>query len=50
MGVGRFVGSSLTLLDAVVDRVEFICNGSPFKAGYNDRSKKALAFSETAIA
>jgi len=30
--------------------VEFICNGFPFKARYNDRSKKALAFSETAIA
>ena len=50
MGVGRFVGSSLTLFDAVVDRVGFMSNECLFKAEYNDRSKKALAFSETAIA
>jgi len=49
MGVGRLVGSSLTLFD-VVDRVGFMSNGCLFKSEYNDRSKKALAFSETAIA
>ena len=50
MGVGRFVGSSLTLFYAVVDRIGFINNGCLFKAEYNDRSKKALAFFKTAIA
>lgn len=45
MDVVRFVGSSLTLFDAVVDRVGFINNGFLFKVEYNVGSKKALAFS-----
>ncbi|MCK5871106.1 MAG: hypothetical protein KAG45_10850 [Methyloprofundus sp.] len=49
--MNRFVGFSLTLLDTVVDRVESgLYAMAPFKAGYNERSKKALAFSEIAIA
>ena len=50
MGVGRFVGSSPTLFNDVVDKVGFMSNGYLFKAEYIDRSKKALAFSATAIA
>jgi len=38
------------LFDAAVDRIGFINNGCLFKAEYNDRSKKALAFFKIAIA